>query len=102
MRHVNVPYPHPMAQQSVNQGSQQAGSSNEMVLYQEPPNQIAQHVSQTASAAQPMAQNSPQPALVALPMASPQPQPAQAASQQVDRTSKIAEVIRDQFGLRPK
>jgi len=35
-------------------------------------------------------------------MAPPPPQPEQIASQQVDWTSKIAEVIRDQFGLRPK
>ena len=97
-----MPYPHPMAQHSVNQGSQQAGTSNEMVLYQQPSNQIAQHTSQTASAAQLMAQNSPQPASAALPMAPPPPQPAPAAGQQVDWTSKIADVIRDQFGLRPK
>ena len=35
-------------------------------------------------------------------MASALPQPIQTASQQVDWTSKIAEVMRDQFGLRPK
>ena len=102
VHHINVPYPHPMAQHSVNQGSQQAGTSNEMVLYQQPSNQIAQHTSQTPSAAQLMAQNSPQPASAALSMAPPPPQPAPAAGQQVDWTSKIAEVIRDQFGLRPK
>jgi hypothetical protein len=44
----------------------------------------------------------PQPASAALPMASPSSYPAPAASQQVDWTSKIAEVMRDQFGLRPK
>jgi hypothetical protein len=35
-------------------------------------------------------------------MASPVSQSASAAGQQIDWTSKIAEVMRDQFGLRPK
>ena len=49
-----------------------------------------------------MAPNSPQPSSAALPIALPSPQSMPAAGQQVDWTSKIAEVIRDQFGLRPK
>ena len=49
-----------------------------------------------------MAPASPQPASAALPMAPPPSQPTSAVSQQVDWTSKIAEVIRDQFGLRQK
>ena len=49
-----------------------------------------------------MSPNGPQPASATLPMVPPPPQPAQAAGQQVDWMSKIAEVIRDQFGLRPK
>ena len=73
-----------------------------MVLYWQPSNLGAQHVPQIASAARPMAPNGPQPASTALPMAPPSPQLAQAAGQQVDCTTKIAEVIRDQFGLRPK
>jgi len=73
-----------MAQQQVNQRSQQTGNNNEMVLYQQQSNQIAQHTAQTTLAAQPMAPNSPQPASAALPMAPPPPQPAPAAGQQVD------------------
>ena len=57
---------------------------------------------QPASVNQPMTSGSPQPALAAQPMVSASPQPAPTANQQVDWTSKIAEVIRDQFVLRPK
>ena len=81
---------------------QQIGASNEMVLYQPPPTQMTQHTPQMASAIQSMASASPQPASATLPMAASPPQPVQAVGQQVDWTSKIAEVIRDQFGLRPK
>jgi len=49
-----------------------------------------------------MAPALPQPASAAQPIASASPQPVQTVNQQVDWTSKIAEVIRDQFGLRPK
>ena len=73
-----------------------------MVLYQQPSNQITQHATQIASAVQTMAPTSPQLASAALPMVPPPSQPALAAGQQVDWTSKIAEVIRDQFGLRAK
>ena len=55
-----------------------------------------------ASAIQPMAPASPQPASAVLPMVPSPTQPVLAVGQQVDWTSKIAEVIRDQFGLRPK
>ena len=72
------------------------------MLYQQPSNQIAQHTSQIASTSQPTALASPQPVSAAQPMASASPQPVHTANQQVDWTSKIAEVIRDQFGLRPK
>jgi len=52
VRRVNVPYLHPMAQQSINQAAQQMGVNNEMVLYQQPPAQIAQHTPQMTSATQ--------------------------------------------------
>jgi len=73
-----------------------------MVLYQPPSNQGTQHVAQTASAAQPMATPSPQLASAALPIASPAAQSTSSAGQQIDWASNIAEVMRDQFGLRPK
>jgi len=44
VRHVNVPNIHHVAQQQANQGSAQASTSNEMVLYQPPSNQVTQHV----------------------------------------------------------
>ena len=80
----------------------QANTGNEMVLYQQPSNQITQHATQRTSAVQPMSPANTQLASAALPMASPPSQSALAAGQQVDWTSKIAEVMRDQFGLRPK
>ena len=43
VRHVNVPYVYPVAQQQANQGSVQASTNNEMVLYHQPSNQITQH-----------------------------------------------------------
>ena len=91
-----------MAQQQANQGSPQARASNEMVLYQPPSNQVTQHVTQTASAAQPMVTPSPQPASAALPIASPASQSTSSSGQQIDWASKIAEMMRDQFGLWPK
>ena len=73
-----------------------------MVLYQQPSNQVTQPATQIASAVRPTAPASPQPASAALPMAPPPSQPTPSARQQVDLTAKIAEVIRDQFGMRPK
>ena len=49
-----------------------------------------------------MATPSAQPASAALPIASPTLQPASTDGQQIDWASKIAEVMRDQFGLKPK
>jgi hypothetical protein len=49
-----------------------------------------------------MTSGSPQPALATQPLVSASPQPAPTTNLQVDWTSKIAKVIRDQFGLRPK
>ena len=102
VHHVNMPNIPPVAQQQPNQRSAQSSHSNEMVLYQSPSNQVTQQVTQTASAAQPMAIPSRQLASAALPMASSTSQPASTAGQQIDWASKIAEVMRDQFGLRPK
>ena len=49
-----------------------------------------------------MATPSAQSASAALPIASPALQPASTDGQQIDYASKIAEVMRDQFGLKPK
>ena len=90
VRHVNVPYAHPLAQQSVSQAASQPSTTSGIMLYQQPSNQIAQHTPQVTSANQPMAPASPQPASAAQPMASALPPQTQSTSQQVDWTSKIA------------
>ena len=102
VRHVDVPNIPANAQRQPYQGTTQSSLGNEMVLYQSPSNQSPQQVTQTASAAQPMTTPNVQPASAALPMTPPAPQAASAGSQQVDWTSKIAEVMRDQFCLKPK
>jgi len=56
----------------------QPGATNEMVLYQQPPNQTAQYTPQMASANRLMAPASPQPASATQLMASASPQPASA------------------------
>ena len=102
VRHVNVPnIPH-VAQQQPSQRSAQNSHGNEMVLYQSPSNQATQQVTQTASAAQPMTMPSAPSASATLPIAPPALQPASTDGQQIDWASKIAEVMRDQFGLKPK
>jgi hypothetical protein len=91
-----------MAQHQPSQRATQSSHGNELVLYQLPSNQSPQQVIQTASAAQPMTTPNVQTASVALPMTPPVPQEASAGGQQIDWASKIAEVMRDQFGLKPK
>jgi len=73
-----------------------------MVLYQQPPSRIAQHAPHMASANQPTAPALSQIASAAHPAAPASPQQMLIANQQIDWSSKIAEVIREQFGLRPK
>ena len=99
VRHVNVPNIPPVAQQQPNQRSAQNSHGNEMVLYQSPSNQATQQAARTTSAAQPMTTPS---APSALPIASPALQPVSTDGHQIDWVSKIAEVMRDQFGLKPK
>ena len=99
MHHVNVPM---VAQQQPNQKTTQNSHGNEMALYQSPSNQSPQQVTKTASATQPMTAPNVQPASAALPMAPPAPQATSAGGQQIDWASKIAKVMRDQFGLKPK
>ena len=102
VRHVNVPNVPPVAQQHPSQRTVQSSHGNEMVLYQSPSNQPPQPVTQTASAAQPMTTPNVQPTSATLPMIPPIPQATSAGGQQIDWASKIAEVMRDQFGLKPK
>jgi len=102
LRHVDVPNVPNIAQRQPSQRSAQISQGNEMVLYQSPSNQPPQQATQTTSAAQPMTSPNVQPASAALPLTPPAPQAASAGGQQIDWASKIAEVMRDQFGLRPK
>ena len=95
VRQVNVPYMHPMAQQSVNQSVSQPTTTSRIVLYQQPPNQIPQHMPQMALANQPMTPPPIQTPSAAQPMAPASPGPMQVPNQQVDWTTKIAEVIRE-------
>jgi len=97
-----VPNMPPVAQQQPSQWSAQNSHGNEMVLYQSPSNQATQQVARTTSAARPMTSPSVQPASATLPLTPPAPQATSAGGQQVDWTSKIAEVMRGQFGLKPK
>ena len=102
VHHVNVPNKPQMAKQQLSQKTTQISHGNKMVLYQSPSNQSPQQVTQATSAAQPMTTPNVQPASVALPMIPPVPQTASTDGQQIDWASKIAEVMRDQLGLKPK
>ena len=98
LRHVDVPNVPGFTHRQPGQGATQSSPSNEMVLYQSPSNQPPQQTTQAAPAARPMTSPSVQPASATLPLTPPTPQATSAGGQQVDWTSKIAEVIRDQFG----
>ena len=63
---------------------------------------MAQQFPQMASTNSPMSIVSPQPAAATTPLVPVSPQQAPVVDQQVDWASKIAEVMREQFGLRPK
>ena len=63
---------------------------------------MAQQAHQMASAGRPITPMSPQPATETNPMNMVSPQQIPVVDHQVDWTSKIAEVMREQFGLRPK
>ena len=89
---MDVPNVPNITQRQSSQRATQGNHSNEMVLYQSPSNQPPQQATQTASAAQPMTS----------PLTPPAPQAVSASGQQIDWASKIAEVMRDQFGLNPK
>ena len=73
-----------------------------MVLYQSPSNQPPQQATQTASATQPITSPNVQPASATLPLIPSAPQASSAGGQQINWISKIAEVMRYQFGLKPK
>jgi len=92
----------PTAQQSANPSAPQPMATSAVTLYQQPPNQMAQQTPQMASANQPMTPTSPQPVAAARPTVPVSPQQTPVVDQQVDWATKITEVMREQFGLRPK
>ena len=102
LRHVDVPNVPGFTHRQPGQGATQSSPSKGMVLYQSPSNQLSQQATQAASAARLMTLPNVQPASATLPLTPPAPQATSASGQQVDWTSKIAEVMRDQFGLKPK
>ena len=92
LRYVNVSYMDSTGQQSASPSTQQPA------MTQQTPNRMTQQAHQMPSAGQPMTHMSPQPAMMmnSTNMVSPQQMPA------IDWNIKIAEVMREQFGLRPK
>jgi hypothetical protein len=73
-----------------------------MALYQQPPNQIVQHTQKAALANRSMNLAPQQMVSVVQPTIPVSPQQMPIANQQIDWSSKIVEVIREQFGLRPE
>ena len=96
LRYVNALYMDSTGQQSSSPSTQQPA------MTQQTPNRMTQQAHQMPSAGQPMTHMSPQPAMMmnSTNMVSPQQMPA--IDQQIDWNIKIAEVMREQFGLRPK
>ena len=99
---VNVLYMDPTAQQSASPSAPQPTATSTLALYPQPSNQMAQQLPQMASANQPMTPMTPQPAVATRPTVPVSPQQTPAVDQQVDWASKIAKVMREHFGLRPK
>ena len=96
IRCVNVPYMDIASQRSANP------SATQPTMTQQIPNQMSQQAQQMQSAQQPMNHVAQQLVMMtnAASVASPQQTPN--VETQVDWSTKIAEVMREQFGLRPK
>ena len=96
LRYVNVPYMDTTGQQLA------SPSAPQPTMTQQTPNQISQQAHQMQSVGQPMMHTPQQLAMMTntANMASPQQMPI--VEPQVDWGTKIAEVMREQFGLRPK
>ena len=96
MRYVNVPYMDITSQQSASLSAQQR------TMIQQTPNRIAQQTHQMQSAEQPMNHVAQQLAMMTNAASTVSPQQMPIVEPQVDWSTKIAEVMREQFGLRPK
>ena len=102
LRYVNVPHTDSSAQQSASPSAPQPTATSALMMYQQPPNQMAQQAQPMALAGWPMTPTSLQPVADASPTNLVSPQQTPAVGQQIDWTSKIAEAMSEQFGLRLK
>ena len=93
---VNVPYMEATRQQSANPSVPQP------MMIQQTPNQIAQQTHQMQSVGELMNHVAQQLAMMTNAANTVSPQPMPIVEPQVDWSTKIAEVMREQFGLRPK
>ena len=86
-------------QQSASLSAPQPATTSALAMTQQSPNRVAQQAHQMASAGQPMTPMLSQPAMAmnSANMVSPHQMPA--VNQQVDWTSKIAEVMGERFNL---
>ena len=96
IRYVNMPYMDIIGQQSANT------SATQPTMTQQTPNRIAQQTQQMQSARQPMNHVAQQFAMMTNAVSTVSPQQMPIVEPQVDWSTKIAEVMREQFGLRPK
>ena len=96
LRYVNVPYMESTNQQSA------SPSVPQPTMTQQTPNRVPQQAQQMQSAGQPMLHTPQQLAMMANTASMASPQQMLAVDQQVDWSTKIAKVMREQFGLRPK
>jgi len=84
-------------------GQQSANpSATQPTMTQQTPNRIAQQAQQMQSAGQPMSHVAQQLAMMTNAVNTVSPQQMPIVEPQVDWSTKIAEVMREQFGLRPK
>jgi len=96
LRYVNVPYMDTTGQQSA------CPSAPQPTMTQQTPNRVAQQTHQMQSAEQPMNHIAQQLAMMTNTASMVSPQQMPIVEPQVDWGTKIAEVMREQFGLRPK
>jgi len=80
----------------------QPAITSALIITKQSPNQMAQQARQMASTGRPMTPMSPQPATATNQTNMVSPQQIPVVDQQVNWISKIAKVMREQFGLRPK
>ena len=84
LRYVNVPHTDSSAQQSASPSAPQPTATSALMMYQQPPNQMAQQAQQMASAGQPMNPTMPQPAAAVRPTVPVSLQQTPAVDQQID------------------